>query len=263
MKVISVANQKGGVGKTTVSFHLGHGLAHGDRAVLLIDLDPQAHLSATFNKQDSCHALEIFSDRPSIVSEVVFIDNENTGISLTSSNIHLARVESQVSLASYTKLKKALSKETRRFDYVIVDCPPSLGVLTVNSLIASDYVLVPCLPFYFSLLGLRDLIEVVESVKEEGLNPKLNILGILINQVDRTLVTRESSDVLKEKFAKLVFNTKIPRSVRVEEALQSKQPIWEYEPTNPAAIAFKEFVREFLQKVEGETHNAQKEIFTK
>jgi chromosome partitioning protein len=196
------------------------------------------------------------------VSEVVLRENENTGISLTSSNIHLAKVESQVSLASYTKLKKALSKETKRFDYVIVDCPPSLGVLTANSLIASDYILVPCLPFYFSLLGLRDLMEVVESVKEEGLNPKLEIIGILINQSDRTLVSRESADVLQERFHKLIFNTKIPRTVRIEEALQARKPIWEYEPNSLASKAFKNFIKEFLQRVEGETHN-EKEILNR
>jgi len=248
MKVISVCNQKGGVGKTTVAFHLGFGLYENGYRVLLIDCDPQGNLSATFDRQNPCSTLKIFSDKPSLVSEVVVGDREDTGISLVSSNIHLAGAETRLSSTGYTKLRKALLRESR-WDYVIVDCPPSLGLFTINALTASDCVLIPSLPYYYSLLGLRDLMEIIESVKEEGLNPELKILGILINQIDRTIVAQESTDVLEEKFTDLIFNTKIPRSIRVEEALQTKKPIWQYEATNPAGVAFKEFIEEFLQKV--------------
>jgi chromosome partitioning protein len=251
MKVISICNQKGGVGKTTVAYHLGLGLYDFGYSVLLVDFDPQGNLSATFGKQDSCAALEIFADKPSIVSEIVAGDSADTGISLISSNIYLAKAETRISFTSYTKFRKALDKENKKnnqWNFAIIDCPPSLGIFTINALTASDYVLIPSLPYYYSLLGLKDLMEVVESLREEHLNTKLKILGILINQVDRTIVARESMDVLEQKFSKLVFRTKVPKTIRVEEALQAKKPIWEYDTNNLASTAFKAFVEEFLQK---------------
>lgn len=254
MKVISICNQKGGVGKSTVAYHLAWGLYELDYAVLLIDIDPQGNLSSTFERHESCNVLEVFSDNPKLMTDVVIGNNSNSGISLVSSNIYLSKAEFQVSFTAYTKLKKALHKETKgyhRWNYVIIDCPPSLGLFTVNALAASDYVLVPSLPFYYSLLGLKDLLEVVGSVVEDGFNPNLKVLGIVVNQMDRTLVSRESVDVLKSKFPKLLFNTILPRTVKVEEALQAKKPVWHYAADSSGSIAFKEFVDEFLQKVKG------------
>lgn len=254
MKVISICNQKGGVGKSTVAYHLAWGLYELKHTVLLIDIDPQGNLSATFDRHESCNVLEVFSNNPKLMTEVVIGSSENSSISLVSSNIHLSKAEFQVSFTVYTKLKKALYKETKgysRWDYIIIDCPPSLGLFTVNALTASDYVLVPSLPFYYSLLGLKDLLEVVDSVTEDGFNPKLNVLGIVVNQMDRTLVSRESVDVLKSKFPKLLFNTILPRTVKVEEALQAKKPVWQYAANSSGSIAFREFIDEFLKKLKG------------
>ncbi len=255
MKVISICNQKGGVGKSTVAYHLAWGLYELDYAVLLIDIDPQGNLSTTFDRHESCNVLEVFSDNPKLMTEVVISSNSNnSSISLVSSNIHLSKAEFQVSFTTYTKLKKTLYKETKgynKWNYVIIDCPPSLGLFTVNALAASDCVLVPSLPFYYSLLGLKDLLEVVESVTEDGFNPNLKVLGIVVNQMDRTLVSRESVDVLRSKFPKLLFNTILPRTVKVEEALQAKKPVWQYAANSSGSIAFREFIDEFLQKVKG------------
>jgi chromosome partitioning protein len=196
--------------------------------------------------------MEIFSDKPRLNSETVVGDTKNNSISLVNSNIHLSKAEFQLSFKSYTKLRNALSTEIGKnnmWDFVIVDCPPSLGVFTINALTASDYVLIPSLPYYYSLLGLRDLMEIVEGVKEEGLNSSLRILGIVVNQLDRTIVARESLDVIEDKFSKLLFNTKLPRSIRVEEAIQAKKPIWLYKPDSLAGIAFKEFIDEFIKRV--------------
>lgn len=251
MKVISICNQKGGVGKSTVAFHLGWGLYEHKQNVLLIDMDPQGNLSATFNKPEPCNAMEIFSDKPTLISEVVVGDSGKNVISIVSSNIHLSRAEFQISFKSYTKLKNALFSEPKdqNWDFVILDCPPSLGIFTVNALAASDYVLIPSLPYYYSLLGLRDLIDIVEGVKGEGLNPGLEILGIIVNQLDRTVVTRESLAIIEDKFSKLLFNTKLPRTVKVEEAIQAKKPIWLYKADSSAGIAFKEFVDEFIKRI--------------
>jgi chromosome partitioning protein len=256
MKVISICNQKGGVGKSTVAYHLAWGLCELDYGVLLIDIDPQGNLSSTFDRPESCGVLEVFSDNPRLMTEVVISNNSNSGISLVSSNIHLSKAEFHVSFTAYTKLKKALYKETKgyhRWDFVLIDCPPSLGLFTVNALAASDCVLVPCLPFYYSLLGFKDLLEVVDSVTEDGFNPSLKVLGIVVNQMDRTLVSRESVDVLKSKFPKLLFNTILPRTVKVEEALQAKKPVWQYASDSSGGIAFRELVDEFLQKIRGGT----------
>ena len=256
MKVISICNQKGGVGKSTVTYHLAWGLYELNYGVLIIDIDPQGNLSSTFDRPESCSVLEVFSDNPKLMSEVVISNNSNSGISLVSSNIHLSKAEFQVSFTVYTKLKKALYKETKgynRWDYVVIDCPPSLGLFTVNALVASDYVFVPCLPFYYSLLGFKDLLEVVNSVNENGFNSGLKVLGIVVNQMDRTLVSRESVDVLKSKFPKLLFNTILPRTIKVEEALQAKKPVWRYASDSSGGIAFRELVDEFLQKIRGGT----------
>lgn len=254
MKVVSICSQKGGVGKSTIAYHLAWGLYELGNAVLLIDIDPQGNLSSTFDKHESCNILEVFADNPKLMAEAVISNDSNSGISLVSSNIHLSKAEFQVSFTAYTKLKKALHKETKgyyRWNYVIIDCPPSLGLFTVNALVASDYVLIPSLPFYYSLLGLKDLLEIVDSVTEDGFNPSLKILGIVVNQMDRTLVSKESVDVLRYKFPKLLFNTILPRTIKVEEALQAKKPVWYYAADSSGSIAFKEFVDEFLQKVKG------------
>jgi chromosome partitioning protein len=255
MKVISICNQKGGVGKSTIAYHLGWGLYELKHSVLLIDLDPQGNLSATLDRYDSCNALELFSDKPKLVTEIVLDNGQETNLSLISSNIHLSKVEFQISFASYTKLRKAFDNKTQRhpkWDYVIIDCPPSLGIFTVNALSASNCVLIPSLPFYYSLLGLRDLLEIVESVREERLNPQLSILGILINQIDRTIVARESLEIIEDKFSNLLFNTKLPRTVKVEEAIQAKKPVWQYSTNSSAGAAFKEFIDEFVKRVEKE-----------
>jgi chromosome partitioning protein len=255
MKVISICNQKGGVGKSTVAYHLGWGLYELKHSVLLIDLDPQGNLSATFDRYDSCNALELFSDNPKLVTEIVLDNGQETNLSLISSNIHLSKVEFQISFASYTKLRKAFDNKTQRnpkWDYVIIDCPPSLGIFTVNALSASNCVLIPSLPFYYSLLGLRDLLEIVESVREERLNPQLSVLGILINQIDRTIVARESLEIIEDKFSNLLFNTKLPRTVKVEEAIQAKKPVWQYSTNSSVGAAFKEFIDEFVKRVEKE-----------
>lgn len=254
MKVVSICNQKGGVGKSTVAYHLAWGLYELNYTVLLIDIDPQGNLSSTLDRYESCNVLEVFSNNPKLMTEVVISGNDNNSINLVSSNIHLSKAEFQGSFTAYTKLKKALYKETKgynRWNYVIIDCPPSLGLFTVNALAASDCVLVPSLPFYYSLLGLKDLLEVVESVTEDGFNPNLKVLGIVVNQMDRTLVSRESVDVLRSKFPKLLFNTILPRTVKVEEALQAKKPVWQYAADSPGSIAFREFIDEFLRKVKG------------
>jgi len=240
MRIIAVGNQKGGVGKTALAFHLIRGLVERGFSVLVIDLDPQGHLSATFRRQDRCSALHIFDDDPRISIEHV---EEN--LDLVASNVELAKVETRVSLESFVKLRKALRKVTG-YRYVIVDCPPSLGLLTANALCAADAILVPVTPSYFSIRALEDLHGLIESVREEGFNPGIAIGGIVMNFVERTLVAREAEEVLRERYGNVLYHTKIPKSVRVEEALQEGIPVWKFAPDTSVARAFLDFVGEFL-----------------
>lgn len=238
------------MGKTTLAYHLGWGLHEFGHPVLLVDIDPQGNLTSLFEKQETCTAFEIFSKTPKLVWELAVGKSKETGISLVTSNIHLSTVETNTTLANYMRLKRALSSTEDQWDYVIIDCPPSLGIFTLNSFTASHYILIPTLPYHFSLIGLRDLMEVIESVKKDGINPGLHILGIVINQVDRTVVSRESVGMVEESFPELIFRAKIPKTIKIEEALQSEKPIWQYEPENPAGEAFKGLVEEFMEKAE-------------
>jgi len=258
MKIISVCSQKGGVGKTTITYHLAWGLYELGHPVLLVDIDPQGNLSIVFGK-DSCNSLDIFSDDPVIKSELVIGEGRDIGISLVASDLGLAKAESHTSYDSYTKLKRALSKTENIWDYIIIDCPPSLGIFTLNSFTTARYLLVPALPGYFSLVGIRDLMEVADAIKEEGFNRDLQMLGIVINQAERTVVTREAISVLQENFPDLIFSTIIPKSVRVEEALQNRKPVWQYEEDNPASTAFKNLTEEFIKKIE-EVPHGKKEV---
>lgn len=252
MKVISIWNIKGGVGKTTLAYHLAWGLFELGSNIDLLDLDPQGDLSATFGIRDKCSASEIFSDKPNIFSEVVVSDINNNAIRIVTSNIQLAKAEVHNFMSGYRNLSIAISnyaKNKSNSEYLIIDCPPSLSLFTFNAFTASDYVLIPSLPYYYSLLGLKHIFEIISNFNVENRNSKLKIIGVIINQTDRTIVARESSEVLEENFGDLIFRTKVPKTIRVEEALQAKMPVWKYEPENAAGFAFKEFVDEFLQRM--------------
>ena len=244
MKIISICNQKGGVGKTTVTYHLGHGLAEKELKTLLIDLDPQGNLSYALEKENACTASEIFSDKPTIKTEPI-----SDYLDLVSSNVLLAKIESRVDISSYIKLRQALTNTKNKWNFVLIDSPPSLGTLTLNGLLAADSILIVTLPYHFAIIGLKDLLDIIENVREGELNPKISLLGILLNMVSRTTVAKEAITVLERKFGDTIFYSRIPQTIRLEECLQNKQPIWQYERSNPASSAYKEFIMEFLQKV--------------
>lgn len=256
MSIISICNQKGGVGKTTLTYHLAWGLYEAGQHVLLIDIDPQGNLTSLFEKQDTCNVLSIFNRIPELMPKYVAGNiEERSSIFLVSSNIHLSTAESNTTLANYTKLKRALEYKKTMWDYVLIDCPPSLGLFTMNSFTASDYIFIPTLPYRFSLIGLQDLMEVIDSIKMDGINPALRVLGVAVNQTDRTVVAREALKELEETFPKLLFSAKIPKTIRIEEALQSQKPLWWYDPLHPASDELRNLTKEFIQRVEGGRSN--------
>lgn len=245
MKVISIVNQKGGVGKTTIAYHLALGLYEKGYKTLLIDLDPQGNLSKLFGK-DSCGVLSAFEKETNKIG----IEELGNGIGLSTANSQLAGIEfkMKVSLASYLLLKRAITG--LRYHFCVLDCPPALSFLTLNALSASHLVLIPVLPSLFSFFGFKELTDLIGEIGETGLNSNLKILGVIVNQMERTNVSRDALNSLKEKFKDLLFNVGLPKTVRVEEALQKGKPVWNYEPDHLASIAFQNLIQELIEKVD-------------
>ena len=220
-KVIAMCNQKGGVGKTTSTINLGASLAEYGRRVLLVDLDPQGALSAGLGvpHYELDHTVHNLLIEPRVSIEQVIINTRVPGLDLVPSNIDLSAAEIQLvnEVGREQSLARALYPVLDRYDYVLIDCQPSLGLLTVNGLACSDGVIIPTECEYFSLRGLALLTDTVEKVKDR-LNPKLEISGILVTRFDhRTVNAREVMARVVERFGDLVFDTVITRTVRFPE----------------------------------------------
>lgn len=245
MHILAIANQKGGVGKTTLAFHLSHALSSEGYKVLAVDLDPQRNLSLVFGVRDLNLAEKIFTKNPKIEWREI-----SPNLSLISSDVTLSQIENKgFNLSLATHLKKALSS-VDNFDFVIIDCPPSLGVLTVNAFLAADYILVPVAPAFFSYTATKDLLEVVEGIVEDGFNPKLKVVGFVFNMCFRGKAEEEAEKHLREAHGDMVFQTKIPRSVKVEEAIQFSMPLFSHLSWHPAGQAFLELTKELIKKLD-------------
>ena len=246
-RVISIANQKGGVGKTTTSVNLGAALAEAGNRVLVIDLDPQGNATSGLGIQHR--------DLEGSVYDVIINDKsledctEPTAVRnlfVVPATIDLAGAEIELvpAFSREMKLKKAIKEVTDDYDYVLIDCPPSLGLLTVNALAASDDVIVPVQCEYYALEGLMQLLKNVGLVKN-NLNEKLNVRGILLTMFDaRTKLSEQvASEVINNSGVK-VYSTVIPRTVRLSEAPSFGQPIITFDPTSRGAIAYRELAKE-------------------
>lgn len=250
--VISMCNQKGGVGKTTSTINLGAALADYGRKVLLVDLDPQGALSAGlgvphYELANTVHNLMI---EPRVPVEDVLIHTRVEGLDLIPSNIDLSAAEIQLvnEVGREQTLGRALRPVLDRFDYVLIDCQPSLGLLTVNALACSDGVIIPTECEFFSLRGLALLTDTVDKVRDR-LNPKLVISGILVTRFDtRTLNAREVMARVLERFGDLVFDTVITRTVRFPETSVAGEPITTWAPKSPGAQAYRALAREVIDR---------------
>lgn len=251
-KVIAMCNQKGGVGKTTSTINLGASLAEYGRRVLLVDLDPQGALSAGlgvphYDLENTVHNLLV---EPRVSIDDVLISTRVPGMDLVPSNIDLSAAEIQLvnEVGREQSLARALYPVLDRYDYVLIDCQPSLGLLTVNGLACSDGVIIPTECEYFSLRGLALLTDTVEKVHDR-LNPKLSISGILITRYDpRTVNSREVMARVVERFGDLVFDTVITRTVRFPETSVAGEPITSWAPKSAGAEAYRALAREVIHR---------------
>ena len=250
--VISMCNQKGGVGKTTSTINLGAALAEYGRRVLLVDLDPQGALSAGlgvphYELANTVHNLMV---EPRVGIDDVLIHTRVEGLDLVPSNIDLSAAEIQLvnEVGREQTLGRALRPVLDSYDYVLIDCQPSLGLLTVNALACSDGVVIPTECEFFSLRGLALLTDTVDKVRDR-LNPRLAISGILVTRYDsRTVNAREVMARVIERFGDLVFDTVINRTVRFPETSVAGEPITTWAPKSSGALAYRTLAREVIDR---------------
>ncbi len=261
MEIFVIANQKGGVGKTTTTLNLGAALAKKGKKVLLIDLDPQANLSSGlgFTKQFDKHSWDTREQAPykniydvivnSIPIQSVFVSTSTPNLFLVPSHLSLAGAEIEMvnMISRETLLKKALDSIKNDFEVVLVDCPPSLGLLTINALSAADNLLIPIQCEYFALEGLGQLINTIKLIK--GVNPSLKLGGVILTMFDSR--TKLSSNVVadvREFFNELAFESIVPRNVRLSEAPSFGKTIFQYDPKSTGAMAYSNLAKEFIKR---------------
>lgn len=251
-KVVAMCNQKGGVGKTTSTINLGAALAEYGRRVLLVDMDPQGALSAGlgvphYELEKTIHNVLV---EPRVSIDDVLLQSRVKHMDLVPSNIDLSAAEIQLvnEVGREQTLGRALHPVLDRYDYVLIDCQPSLGLLTVNGLACADGVVIPTECEFFSLRGLALLTDTVDKVRDR-LNPKLEISGILLTRYDpRTINAREVMARVVERFGDLVFDTVISRTVRFPETSVAGEPITTWAPKSVGAIAYRNLAREFIDR---------------
>ncbi|GAA1867384.1 ParA family protein [Pseudonocardia ailaonensis] len=251
-RVIAVANQKGGVGKTTSTINLGAALAEYGRKVLLVDFDPQGALSVGLGVQP--HQLEstiynLLMER-GVEAEDVILETSVEGMDLLPSNIDLSAAEVQLvtEVGREQALGRALKRVLGNYDVVLIDCQPSLGLLTINALACADHVLIPLACEFFSLRGVALLMDTIDKVKDR-LNPDLQLIGILATMFDsRTLHTREVHQRVVEAFGDLVFDAVINRTIRFPETTVAGEPITTWAPTSSGAEAYRMLAREVIAR---------------
>lgn len=249
--VISVTNQKGGVGKTTSAVNIAYYLAKSGKRTLLIDFDPQGNATSGLgiDKQSLAATMTDVILETKLLKDVI-IETEHKNLFLAPTTPHLANTEVELAQANrrFTRLRNAVDN-TPGFDYVIIDSPPSLSLLTVNGLIAARYILLPVQAEFYALEGLGQLLETIKLVRK-SMNPTLDLLGVLPTMVDgRTSLSGQVYEEIKKHFPGKVFKTTIPRNIRLAEAPSHGLPVGVYDRFSKGARAYKAVAKEVIERV--------------
>lgn len=247
--IIAVLNQKGGVGKTTTTINLGAYLAKAGKTVLIVDLDPQGNATSGLGiDKNQLEATTYDLLMGKVTSDQAIIETAYEGLYILPANPNLAAAE--VDLVAHDDREKVLKSAlgALAFDYVLIDCPPSLGLLTINALTAANQLLIPVQAEYYALEGLSQLLSVVQRVRG-GLNTRLELLGVVVTMFDsRTSLSEQVYNELKKYFGEKLLSTVIPRNVRVAEAPSYGKPISEHDKWSKGARAYKQLSKEIIKK---------------
>lgn len=250
--IIAIVNQKGGVGKTTTAINLGAALAEKGKMVLLVDVDPQANATSGVGvNTDKIHGslYDLFTGSKEILEVLYPTSVENLHLVPSSHDLSGIDLEMTGEEGREVKLKNILHTVKESYDFILIDCPPSLGLLTVNALVAAEKVLVPVQCEYYALEGLSRLVKTLEIVKTE-INPELEIAGIILTMHDhRTMLSKEVVNETRKYFGEKVYNTIIPRNVRISEAPSYGQPISVYAEKSKGAESYQKLAEELIANV--------------
>jgi chromosome partitioning protein len=249
--IVSIANQKGGVGKTTTAINLAAALAMRGRRTLLIDMDPQSNSSMSYLDIRAVERslYDVLSDAQCSLADVIVASNVQN-LLVAPARIALAKLEAKLvgEMDAHFRLKDRLDPIREDYEFVVIDCPPTLGLLTANALVASSHLLVPIQSSYFALEGTDDLLETVEKVRARA-NPDLRLLGVLITMHDRrTAIARDIRNQIRNVFGELVFATVISKSVRLEESPAYKEPIFTFAPESSGATEYYRLCEEVIDR---------------
>jgi chromosome partitioning protein len=249
--IVSIANQKGGVGKTTTAINLAAALAMRGRRTLLIDMDPQSNSSMSYLDIRTVErsVYDVLSDAQCALSDVI-VDSNLRNLQVAPARIALAKLEAKLvgEMDAHFRLKDRLDPIRDNYEFVVIDCPPTLGLLTANALVASSHLLVPIQSSYFALEGTDDLLETVEKVRARA-NPDLRLLGVLITMHDRrTAIARDIRNQIRAVFGDLVFSTVISKSVRLEESPAYKESIFTFAPESSGATEYYRLCEEVIDR---------------